>query len=368
VAALFLKVGEFVSGLIDQATRTAATPRLQDDCAQGAWKSDAESAAAVGEATASEPASTSPLAPMVGTLELGAPTVEVAFPKRACPAATPAVAPEPLAPIAPTDAEKPKSSTGGWTRWTLRKLAKVAAEKFGRPVSRETIRRLLHNAGHSWKKAKKILGRADPAKRAAFVEEIHKLLDRVLHNEDLVLAYIDEAHVHQDADMGFGWSTCGERLYVASSSPGLKAKVTFFGIYLYSEPTVRIWPYERANGTLTIDVLERLRREHRNRPIIVVWDGASYHRSQIVRDAAERLKIQLVRLPPYSPDFMPVEALWHWLREEVTYNFCHDTPRELIERVERFVETICSDVCALADRLSVKDELDPDEEKVRFST
>ena len=272
--------------------------------------------------------------------------------------------------MAPPDAEapRPKPASNSWTRWTLRRLAKVVAEKFGRPVNRETIRRLLHKAGHSWKKAKKILGRADPTKRAAFVEEIRKLLDRVLRDEAVVLAYIDEAHVHQDADMGFGWSTRGQRLYVASSSPGLKAKVTFFGIYLYSESTVRIWPYERANGVLTIDVLQRLRSEHGDRPIVVVWDGASYHRSGIVHAAAERLQIELVRLPPYSPDFMPVEALWHWLREEVTYNVCHHTPRELIERVERFVSTICSDACALADRLWVKDELDPDEEKVRFST
>lgn len=269
-----------------------------------------------------------------------------------------------VAPVAPSEAAKPLS----WTRWTLRKLAKAVEEEFDRPMDRETIRRLLHKAGHSWKKAKKILGRADPAKRAAFVQVIGKLLDRVLHDEDLVLAYIDEAHVHQDADMGFGWSTRGKRLYVASSSPGLKAKVTFYGIYLYSEPSVRVWPYERANGLLTIDVLERLRREHGTRPIIVVWDGASYHRSEIVRAAAERLGIELVRLPPYSPDFMPVEALWHWLREEVTYNFCHNTPAELIERVEQFVMNICKDTCALADRLWVKDKLDPDEEKLRFST
>lgn len=255
----------------------------------------------------------------------------------------------------------------GWVRWTLRKLSKAVADEFHRKVSRETIRRLLKKAGLSWKKAKKILGRADPLKRAAFVEDIRKLLDRVLHDKNVVLAYIDEAHIHQDADMGYGWSVRGERLYVASSSPGLHAKVSFFGIYLYSEPSVRIWPYERANGVHTIDVLERLRREHGDRPIVVVWDGASYHRSQIVRAAAERLKIELVRLPPYSPDFMPVEALWHWLREEVTYNFCHDTPQELIEHVERFVRTICRDACALGDRLWVKDELDPDEEKVRFS-
>jgi len=341
VAPFFEGACEFVGDLIDQATQAAASPR------SGAGSTPSE-----GGNTASTVASEAPQGPVPVVAESSTPGSG---------AAAPAPAPESkTAPATP--------STRSWTRWTLRKLAKAVAEKFGRPVSRETIRRLLHKTKHSWKKAKKILGRADPAKRAAFVDEIRKLLDRVLHDEELVLAYIDEAHIHQDADIGYGWSTRGERLYVASSSPGLKAKVSFFGIYLYSEPSVRIWPYERANGVFTIDVLERLRREHGDRPIVVVWDGASYHRSAIVRAAAERLHIQLVRLPPYSPDFMPVEALWHWLREEVTYNFCHDTPDSLRERVEHFVQTICRDTCALADRLWVKDELDPDEEKARFST
>ena len=30
----------------------------------------------------------------------------------------------------------------------------------------------------------------------------------------------------------------------------------------------------------------------------------------MVREAAEALQIDLVPLPGYSPDFMPVEALW----------------------------------------------------------
>ena len=94
---------------------------------------------------------------------------------------------------------------------------------------------------------------------------------------------------------------------------------------MYSESQVRIWPYERANSVHTIDVLERLRAEFPSRSMIVLWDGASYHRSATVLEAAARLDIQIVRLPAYRPDFMPVEALWHWLRENVTYNHCHDT-------------------------------------------
>ena len=76
-------------------------------------------------------------------------------------------------------------------------------------------------------------------------------------------SYLDEAHIHQDVDLGHGWGECGKRLFVASSSPGLLAKVSFsgkplgltYGLYFYNEGKVRLWPYPRANGGHTIDVL-----------------------------------------------------------------------------------------------------------------
>src|SRR4051794_32842659 len=48
-----------------------------------------------------------------------------------------------------------------------------------------------------------------------------------------------------------------------------------------------------------------------------------YHRAQAVREVAGTLDITLMPLPGYSPDLMPVEALWRWLREDVTYHHCH---------------------------------------------
>jgi transposase len=276
----------------------------------------------------------------------------------------------PRAPAKASEPARPEAVAGSdksWSRWTTSRVRTRIEKVFGLDVSKESVRRVLHRLGLSWKKGKKLLAKADPARRRAFVADIRALLDEVLHNESLVLAYIDEAHVHQDADMGYGWSPRGQRLYVASSAPGLKAKVTFYGVYLYSESEARIWPYPRGNGEHTIDVLHRLRAEFQQRPMIVIWDGASYHRSACVLDAAAELGIRIVRLPAYSPDFMPVEALWRWLRESVTYNHCHDTAAELIERVAAFVAAINRDACAMADRLWVKDELDPEEEMLRFS-
>jgi len=154
-------------------------------------------------------------------------------------------------------------------RWTLRRLTHWVEERFGRRFCRETVRAALHRLKLSWKKAKKLLGRADPAQCQAFLDELEALLDGAARDEHL-LVYIDEAHIHQDADLGYGWSARGERAWVCSSSPGLSAKRTFYGLYLYNEGEVRVWPYPRGNGEHTIDVLDRLRAEFPERPLIVL--------------------------------------------------------------------------------------------------
>lgn len=240
------------------------------------------------------------------------------------------------------------------------------AEKFERVVSRETLRRACGRLKLSWKKGKKLLTRADPEQRQLFVERIQTLLEEATRSDEQLLVYMDEAHVHQDADLSYGWSERGRRLWVPSSSPALKEKVSFYGLYLYNEAQVKILAYDRANGVNTIEVLRWLRREFPERKLQLVWDGAPYHRSQVVLQAADTLGIELIRLPSYSPDFMPVEALWKWLRQDVTSNHCHDTRDELCADVDAFEQRINADPYQLADRLWVKDRLVLEEEQLRL--
>src|SRR3954467_13363907 len=107
----------------------------------------------------------------------------------------------------------------------------------------------------------------------AFVEQLRDVLAGAQRDRHL-LVYVDEAHIHQDCDLGYGWAERGQRFWVNSSSPGLSARVSFYGLYLYNEGQVRLWPFPRANGEHTVEVLRRLRAEWPDPKLIVLWDAA----------------------------------------------------------------------------------------------
>jgi hypothetical protein len=102
--------------------------------------------------------------------------------------------------------------------WTLKKLRCWVEQKLGQRVSRSTLRTLLKQAGFSWKKSKKVLGKAKPQQRAEFVAGFQSYFEQLCQGK-LRLIYVDEAHLHQDLGVGYRWSTVGEADWVASYCP-----------------------------------------------------------------------------------------------------------------------------------------------------
>ena len=73
------------------------------------------------------------------------------------------------------------------------------------------------------------------------------------------------------------------------------------------------------NSEGVIDFLEYLCRRYRSKDLMVIWDGATIHRSQAIKDFLTRKKgrVHLVALPGYSPELNPVELLWSQLKREL---------------------------------------------------
>jgi transposase len=88
-----------------------------------------------------------------------------------------------------------------------------------------------------------------------------------------------------------------------------------------------------------IDFLKYLCRRYRNRNMIVIWDGATIHRSQAVKDflTYKKGRVHLVTLPGYSPELNPVELLWSQLKRELknrVFLCLKELAEVLLEKIE----------------------------------
>lgn len=86
--------------------------------------------------------------------------------------------------------------------------------------------------------------------------------------------------------------------------------------------------------------LEELSRRHSNEDILLVLDGAGWHRARKLRVPDN---IRLLLLPPYSPELNPVEHIWDELREKWFQNFVFNTIEAVEDRLVEAIRTLEQD-------------------------
>lgn len=112
----------------------------------------------------------------------------------------------------------------------------------------------------------------------------------------------------------------------------LRAPLTYDQLSVISAvtPDGRLFTHiqeEAVRGPAIVAFLRQLLRQVRGK-LLVIWDGASIHACQPVKDflaagAAKRLHLE--RLPGYAPALNPDEGVWNLLkRGELKNRCCHD--------------------------------------------
>lgn len=56
---------------------------------------------------------------------------------------------------------------------------------------------------------------------------------------------------------------------------------------------------------------------------ILIWDNATFHKSQELRDLVEQAGHTMLFLPAYSPDLNPIEHKWHELKQRLRSFYDH---------------------------------------------
>lgn len=78
----------------------------------------------------------------------------------------------------------------------------------------------------------------------------------------------------------------------------------------------------RGNALTFKKFLKKILRIHKGIKVFMVLDNVRYHHAKRLKIFLERNrnKLELIFLPPYSPDLNPVERAWWYMRKKITHN------------------------------------------------
>jgi transposase len=221
------------------------------------------------------------------------------------------------------------------SRWSCEAVAVVLREDRHTPVSRETVRRWLRDAGLAWRRPRPVLRPRDPDRQAKLAA-LRALLRGLPADETAV--FMDEVDINLNPKIGCLWMRRGEQ--AAVETPGTNEKRYLGGSIHWRTGRVFLTeglPREGRSAALFVRHLDDLRRALRHyRVIHVVCDNARTHRPERSKAVQEYLarwggRVVLHYLPTYAPECNPVERVWWRLHEAVTRNHRCATMEGLLE-------------------------------------
>ena len=162
---------------------------------------------------------------------------------------------------------------------------------------------------------------------AAFA--VARPLRLMFQSEKLLAGHPDEARFGRISDVRHCWDKKPHR-------PMVRAMITQQYTYAYGAVSPvdgrfdsLILPY--VNGECMQIFLDEIAARYPNENVVMVVDGAGWHRSEEIT-LAENLRT--VFLPPYSPELNPQEHVWDELREKFFHNRAFDSLDALEKHLE----------------------------------
>lgn len=165
-------------------------------------------------------------------------------------------------------------------------------------------------------------------------KEIEKFLEanrKKIESEELLVFFLDECHLIWGDICGYVWGKTDMRIEIPVKNE--KQKQTYYGAINYRTGQVTTREYEQGNTENTIKFVQELIKENKNQKIVIIWDGATYHRSQEWREYLNKMNqgnqeeewlIRCIRLAPNAPEQNPIEDVWLQGKEMVRryWNLC----------------------------------------------
>lgn len=116
---------------------------------------------------------------------------------------------------------------------------------------------------------------------------------------------------------GYVWGKKEERVNISMTNERIRQ--TYYGAVNLLNQECITKKYNGGNSENTRDFIEYLLLKSKAKRIAIIWDGASYHRSEEIRQYLESLnngleetqwRVTCIRFAPNCPEQNPMEDIW----------------------------------------------------------
>jgi transposase len=197
--------------------------------------------------------------------------------------------------------------------WTREMIRMLLWEQFQLKLSPASVGRLLRQLGLSCQRPLFRASEQDPQRVRLWLDQEYPAIRAEARRAGAEIYFGDEAGVRSDAHAGTTWGARGQTPVVRST--GQRTSVNMISAVSARGALRFMLVAGKVNGPMFVEFLKRM-MHNAVRPIFLILDGGSYHRSRPVKDYVAGLggQLRLFFLPPYSPELNPDEQVWNYVK------------------------------------------------------
>jgi transposase len=229
----------------------------------------------------------------------------------------------------------------GWRTpyWTSGRVRYLIDFFFNVFVSHSYVKRLLRELGLSYKKSEVRNIRRNEYLVRKWREHAAPRIQAFVEDPETAVFFMDECTVCSDVLNGRSWSLIGEPNVLLQSMP---YKTGCLGAVSPSGEAQAMTIQGSVNSSVVIEFFKMLRDVTKEAQLVIVLDNASWHRSQEVFEWIRSTPgVELIFLPPYTPEFNPVELMWSQLKRTSSAELPRQTESQFLEAVNNDLAEIC---------------------------
>jgi transposase len=168
------------------------------------------------------------------------------------------------------------------------------------------------------------------------------------------LLFQDECMIRDYQAVQYTWFLRGKQRIIPTY--GKHHGVKLIGVLNYETGRVHCVEEEQYDAEAFLRFLQHVLKQYPTGKIVMVLDNARIHHARLIQPFLEenQNRLELVFLPPYSPEMNLIEGLWKWLKSAVIYNVFHKSVQDIRKHVQAFISSINQMPETVIDRLCIK--------------